>query len=324
MKMKKIKIIPCDEKVIAQIPNIIGFLEYLFGDKEIRLYATLEDNELGFVGETDEFSVLIDNEGNYTVFTIGEDGKLYSIYKDNYSVFFKDDELSHIIDNDRIEYSLSFCPLKQLDKDGYDGNVSFKQYNPENDVLCEIYYQHMCREINGSMYIFEEHTKRISELYIDEDYNKNIDVDYSETPRFKPRILPKRAKYFVGYTFGDRNPGFTIAAIKDFGILKVLKEGAISLFDYYKVVRYAKAFALLPNGEFFNNWPLSKQYKEEDLKSLIKGYGLKSELPKFFMDLYNDENEDVTRIKQIIMDINELKEREEPPTTNMWLKLKKF
>lgn len=316
MKMKKIKIIPCDENVIAQLPNIMGFLEDLFGDKEIRLYATLEDNEYGFVGETDEFSVLIDSEGKHTIFTIGEDGNLNYVYKDNYSIYFNNNELSHIIDIDNIEYSVAYCPLKKLDKDGYDGNVSFSQYNPENDVLCTIYYQHMYREKNDSVYIFEEHTKQISELYIDEDFNKK--------PSFKAGLLPKRAKYFVGYTFGDRDPGFTIAAIKDFGMLKVMKEGSAALFDYYKVVRYAKALALLPNGEFYNNWPLSKQYKEEDLKSLVEGYGLKSELPKLFIDLYNDEDEDVTRIKQIIMDINELKEIEEPPTTNMWLKLKKF
>lgn len=124
MKTKKIKIIPCDEYVIEQIPNIMGFLEDLFGEQEIRVYATEEDNKLGFVGENDEFSVFIDNEANYTLFTVGKDGKLYSVYKDNYSIFFEDNKLSHIIDNDKVEYKVAFYPLEKKDKDDYDGNVA--------------------------------------------------------------------------------------------------------------------------------------------------------------------------------------------------------
>lgn len=316
IQMKKIKIIPCDENVIAQIPGIINFLSNLFGDTEIKVYATLEDNKLGFVGETDKFSVFIDNEANYTLFNVGEDGKLCSVYKNNYSIFFNENELSYIIDDNKIEYSVAFCPLQEVDKDGYNGNVVFKQYNPDNDTFCTIFYQHMYREKDGDICIFDEHTKQMSELYIDEDYKKS--------PAYKPGILPKRAKYFLGFTFYEGNREFNIAAVKDYGILRVAKEGATSLYGSYKTVRYVKASALLPNGELYNNWPLSKQYCEDDLKQLIASYGLKTQLPELFIDLYNDEDEDVTRIKQLIMDISQLKEIEKPETTNMYLKLKLF
>lgn len=314
MKMKKIKIIPCDENIIAQIPNILNFLDDLFGEREIRVYATLEDDKLGFVGETDDFSVLIDNEANCTIFTRGEDGKLYSVYKDNYSIFFENNELSHIIDNNKIEYSVAFCPLEIEDKDGYDGNVCFKQYNPNNDVLCSIYYQHDYREKDGNPYIFDEHTKQIGELYIDEYYKTK--------PKYKPGLLPKRAKYFLGYTFMHGDPEYNMVALKEYGILRVTTEGALSLLGSRKVVRYIKAQALSARYELYNNWPLSRHYVEEELKDLINSYGVKSELPKLFIDLYNDEDEDAIRIKEIIMDVNKIKEVENPETTNMWLKLK--
>lgn len=173
----------------------------------------------------------------------------------------------------------------------------------------------MYRKKDGKPYIFSEHTKHISRLYIDEEY--------STSPRYKVGLLPKRAKYFCGYTFKEGDRDFNIVARKEYGALKVAKEGAVSLLGADKVVRYIKSLALLPNGEFYDSWFLSKPYVEKDLKTLISSYDLQTELPQLFIDLYNDEDGNVEKIKEIIMDINEVKKKikENPKENNLYLKL---
>lgn len=299
-----VQIVNLDEETLKKVPNVIELLYEIFGAKTIGLFAVVVDNELGFIGRDGGNCVYIHKDG-YNHFTLNQDEELGALRKDGLEIFFGED--IYYVDENKIEQHVDLYSLSEPDQDDYDGCVSYKQYNPENDTLCEMRYQHMYREMDGRPIIYGYHTQKIDCLYIDEDYTKK--------PRPKKGFLPKRAKYYTKVEFDDDMVGYKMTLIRDYGLMEFLEKGPYQLEKKRRLVRYAKTQLIDLEGNFRDFWPLGEQLKTEELLELIKSYGFKTELPWQLIEIYNGRDNFVNTLQEIVRQMKEvskeMKETEE-------------
>lgn len=302
--VKMVQIINLDEQILKSVPHVIELLYEIYGPKTIGLFAVVVDNELGFVGRDGGDCVYIHKNG-FNQFSLTQEEELGAIRKDDLEIFFGDDV--YFVNGDKIEQHVELYALDEPDTDDYDGCVSYKQYNPHNDTLCEIRYQHMYREIGGRPIIYGYHTQKIDCLYIDEEYTKK--------PRPKKGLLPKRAKYYTKVEFDSDMVGYKLTGIREYGLFDFLEKGPYELQMENNLIRYAKTQLIDADGNFRDFWPLGEQLKPEEIKDLIKSYGFKTVLPGDLIDIYNGRDEIVNTIMEIVKQMKEvskeLKETEE-------------
>ena len=213
--MAKIEIIDCCYDVIKEIPNVMTLFHNLFGDGTIALYSVLVDDKLNFVGRSGNNCALVSDEG-YTLFEL-KDENLFSITRDDYLVYVDD---CCFVEDSGIQHSLDFFKVQE-DVEGYDGCISYKQYNPSNDTLITITYQQMYNDREQGDKIYSCHTVDIDRVYIDERFQELGRVDYG--------FVPKRAKYFHKLEVDSDMVGYKLAALKEYGFFKYLMNGAEAL-----------------------------------------------------------------------------------------------
>lgn len=298
------KIINCDDAVIEKIPNIMELVYQLFGEKDVTVFATLDEKDLGFIVRAEERCVFINNKGEYTLFTVDENDDLYAVGKKDYTVVFSDSLC--FVSQDK-ESSLAIKPLAKPDEDDYDGMVRFLQYDKKNDVMCEIDYQQMYREHNGFAPIYSFHTKRIDRVYIDEKFEKKKE---------RPGLLPRRAKYFSKMMFKEGELGYDICALKEFGLVEFLSKGPYQLVRDNEIVRYSKTYAIDFSGVYRDPWPFGKDYTEDDIKALIQQFGFESEIPEEFLTIYNGGDRTIQTIKEVVGLMKEVQPLLEKPENN--------
>lgn len=299
-----VQIADIDEETLQKVPHVIELLYEIFGEKTIGLFAVLVDNELGFVGRDGGNCVYIHKNG-YNHFTLKENEEIGAIRKGKLEMYFGDDV--YFVDENKIEQHLELCSFAEPDPDDYDGCVSYTQYNPKNDTSCEIRYQHMYREIGGRPIIYSFHTQKIDCLYINEEYTK----------KSKPRrgILPKRAKYYTKVEFDDREIGYKITGIREYGLMNFLERGPYELQMESNVIRYAKTQFIDSEGNYRDIWPLGEQLKTEEIIDLIGSYGFHTSIPEELIEIYNGRDDLINAILEIVQGMKEvskeLKEKEE-------------
>ena len=292
-----VQIVEMTEELISNVPHVIELLYELYGAKTIGLFAVIVDDKLGFVGRLGADCVYIHDKG-YNRFTLNAKEELGAIGLDGLDVFFGDS--IYFVSKDKIEHHIDLLPLSQIDTDDYDGCVSYKQYNPLNDTLCEIRYQHMYREIDGRPIIYSYHTKKIDCLYIDEDYTKK------GTPN--KGILPKRSKYYTKVEFDDDMLGYKLTGIREYGLLEFLEKGPYQLQMERNLIRYARTKYIGSDGNYHDFWPLGEQLKPDELEQLIKNYGFNIEPLWQMIEIYNGRSEIVDIIQSIVKEMKPISE----------------
>ncbi len=300
------RITRCTDDIIEKIPNIMGHVYEYFGDKEVVVYAVLDNNEVSFIVRNHNNCLYIKKEiKNYSItpFQLKEDKTIGMIkLGDNY-FYYSDEGKIYMVDKYKKEFMIGMKKLPHEDIDGYDGMVYYIQYNPENDTLCDIRYQQMYRELDGIPHIYEFHTKKIDILAIDEQYSKK-GAD-------KKGIVPKTSKYFTKYEFNSEEIGYTLTAIKDYGLLNVIVNGAYNLQKSNQVVRYIKTPFVHKNGDYADLWPFTKQITTEELHELIKSYGFENVIPQVYLDFYNGQIPVVNELKSLVNEMKELEKSED-------------
>ncbi len=296
-----VQIVELDEETLNQVPHVIELLYEIYGPTTIGLFAVLVDGNLGFVGRNGVDCVYIHKDG-YNNFTLTQDEELGAIRTSGFEVFFGDD--IYFVDKNNIECHVDLLRLSEPDQDDYDGCVSYKQYNPSNDTLCEIRYQHMYREMDGRPIIYGYHTKKIDCLYIDEDYSKK------KMP--SKGIIPKRSKYYSKMEFDVEELGYKLALLKEYGLIDMFSDNLCNPPIERNLIRYIQTKYIDANGCYHDFWPLGEQLKIEDLNNLIKSYGFRTELPWEMIEIYNDRDRLVNNIREIVKEMktitNEMKE----------------
>ena len=141
-----VQIVEITEELLPNVPHVIELLYELYGAKTIGLFAVLVDDKLGFIGRDGADCVYIHNDG-YHRFTLNEKEELGALGFKDFDAYFGD--AIFFITKDKVEHHIDLLALSEPDQDDYNGCVSYKQYNPSNDTLCEIRYQHMYNERDG-------------------------------------------------------------------------------------------------------------------------------------------------------------------------------
>lgn len=277
--------VECCFDIIQKIPNVMGRLYKLFGEETIVLYAVLIDKELGFVGRSGNRCALVQSDG-YTLFEL-ENENLLKIIKDNYEIYVDE---NYFVSKDGMEHSLDFFETEE-DLDEYNGRIFYKQYNPANDTLCVIAYQQMYNDRGGRPLIYRSHTEVIDGVYIDEKV--------TEFGRPISGFVPNTSKYFNKIELEEDMLGYKIAASKEFGLIKCLEKGALSLYEETKIIRYIEVSYIDRKGNYIEFWPLGKQVDSQTIIKLIEDYGFNSSIPNLFINVYNDWDETINLIKNI-------------------------
>lgn len=277
------------EETLKRVPHVIELLYEIYGPITIGLFAVLVDNELGFVGRNGADCVYIHKNG-YNNFTLTHNEELGAIRTDEYEVFFGDDV--YFVDKNKIECHVDLLKLSTPDQDEYDGCVSYKQYNPSNDTLCEIRYQHMYREVDGKPIIYGYHTKKIDCLFIDEEY--------SSKPQPGKGILPKRAKYYSKIEFDDGMLGHKLASFKECGLINMLNGNSSDIPVERNMIRYIQTMYIDGNGIYHDLWPFGEQLKPEELNEFISSYGFSTGLPWQMIEIYNGRHRLINNIGEIV------------------------
>lgn len=298
-----VQIVECTEDILKSVPNVIELLYEIYGAKTIGLFAVVVDNELGFIGRDGANCVYIHKNG-YNNFTLNENEELAAVKKGEYNIYFGSDV--YFEDAKKIEHTVNLYSLDELDQDEYNGCVSYKQYNPESDTLCEIRYQHMYRELDGKPIIYSYHTSKIDSLYIDENYIK--------MPTPKKGLLPKRCKYYSRLEFEDDMVGYKWAMIKDYGLENFLNGNFYNLQKERNVIRYIKTLLIDADGNYRDFWPLGEQLTRDDINTLIASYGFNTSVPNEILNIYNGYDELINNLFEIVLQMKviskEAKEKE--------------
>ncbi len=293
-----VQIIDFDIEMLQKCPHVIELLYEIFGPKNIGLFAVVDNNQLCFVGRDGGDCVYIHSNG-YNRFTLNDDEELGALHVGDFDMFFSNDDV-YFVDGKKMEHYIQLEPNLEPDEDGYDGYVSYKQYNPETDTLCETTYQHMYREMDGRPIIYGYHLKKIDCLYIDEQFNK----------KSKPGIglLPKRAKYYSKVEFDSDQVGYNISLINEHGFIEFLSKGAYALQNERFMLRYVKTRFVDLDGNYRDFWPFERVLKKEEISEMIKSYGFRDEVPASLIDAYNGRNDIVNNILEIVEQMKEIHE----------------
>ncbi len=300
------KIIRCSDEVVELIPNIMNHVYEYFGDKELIVYAVLDDKDIGFIVCDNYNCIYIKKEySNYSItpFQLKEDKSIGMIRIGDDSFFHSDEGLIYMVDKDKKEHMIGAKKLTCEDTDGYDGFVYYVQYNPENDTLCDIRYQQMYREIDGKPHIYSFHTKKMDVVAIDEQYSK-----YGAD---KQGLLPKTSKYFTKYEFNSEELGYTLSAIKDYGLVNVITNGSYNLQKSDKSIYYVKTAYVAKDGNYLDLWPFARQLKPEELEQLIHSYGFNHTIPNTLMDFFNGDIPIVCELNSLVSEMVELEKSQD-------------
>ena len=292
-----VQIVEITEDLLPNVPHVIELLYELYGAKTIGLFAVLVEGKLGFIGRDGANCVYIHN-GGYNRFTLNEKEELGALGINGFDVFFG--EGIYFVSKDKIEHHIDLMPLSEPDQDDYDGCVSYKQYNPQNDTLCEIRYQHMYREMDGRPIIYGYHTRKVDCLYIDEEYTKKGSPTKG--------LLPRRSKYYTKVEFDEDMVGYKLTGIREYGLLEFLSKGPYELQMERNLVRYARTTHIGSDGNYRDIWPLGEQLTTEELEKLIKSYGFNTEPAWELIEIYNGRSDLVDTIQAIVSEMKPISE----------------
>jgi hypothetical protein len=224
---------------------------------------------------------------------LNEKEELGAIGIDDFDVFFGEEV--YFVSKDKIEHHIDLIPLSEPDQDDYDGCVSYKQYNPGNDTLCEIRYQHMYNERYGRPTIYGYHTRKVDCLYIDEEYTKKGSPSRG--------LLPKRSKYYTKVEFDEEMIGYKLTGIREYGLIDFLSRGPYELQMDSNIIRYARTVYIGSDGNYHDFWPLGEQLKVEEINEMIKSYGFNVEPAWEIIEIYNGKSEIVDIINSIVTEM---------------------
>ena len=296
------EIIKWDTDLMKMLPGIFKIIKAsLFSDKGAA-YVILDDGKLDIFARSGGRGVYINNKGDkveVSSYLFDKDYKIKSFAIGNKQYGYLNERVNAIENETNIEQSLLLTEMTNSSEP--DGFVTYTQYDRERDIECEIQYKHRyyksANEERGRIYPYR--LTHISSLMIDE---------HSGAKHVGPGLIGKGHEY---YTVLEATPDYydySLVALKEAGLVELVKQGAESILKDSKITRYIKGVYMGRDGVFRPLWPLGKTYKEEDLFKLIKDYGFDPTIPSDLFEIYNDQHELVNKVKEVLSKVKEIDE----------------
>lgn len=285
----QISILKPDKDNIQRIQGVIDYVYRAYQLSEVEAYIVKEDGEIGFVfygtnvnGE--EMNLYINNKENgleFTAFTLDENGKFNYIGNSEYRYFFNEDEITILDCNNGMQYLVSVVPLVSSfsDKATFNSYLSFRQYNPETDVACEIQYAQILRL-----------DKKDKSVIVKCPENVFIDSEWSKKGPLKPGFVPGSRKYF------------SKIAVQEYDIASLSIEDSI---------RYVPIKYITNTGDYLTLGYFSKKYEFEEVEGIIKSHGFMSSIPNKFVNVYNECDVDFRKLSWIVSEVEDERNKNE-------------
>lgn len=224
---------------------------------------------LSFDNEVTSVEFLLDEEYGLDFVAISED---YVVSLEKVDEDRTKDEFVFVNNNNGNVEEFDFKPRGNMDPDGYDGYATYVQYSREKDIRLMMIFQHMVKAENR---VYGYHLNNPLFVIIDKNINKGRHK--------KERYVKKRFNY-------EENPiSYTLATMKDNGVLNTLSEGAVNInmmaeFNrYYRIIRETET-------EIKIGFPFGKQYTIEEINAYLKKLGFNTTVPAEIIDFYNGDN----------------------------------
>ena len=285
----QISVLKPDKDNIQRIQGVIDYVYRAYKISEVEAYIIKEDGEIGFVfygtnvnGE--EMNLYINNKESgleFTAFTLDENGNFEYIGNEEYRYFIGEDGITVIDNKTGIQYLISVVPLvsSSADKVSFNSYLSFRQYNPESDVACELQY---AQSLNLD--------KKDTNIYVKNPENIFIDSEWSKKGSLKPGFVPSSRKYFSKIS---------------------VQEYDISDMSVVDSVRYVPIKYVTKMGDYLTLGYFSKKYEFEEVEDMIKSQGFMSCIPNKFVDIYKECDLDLRKLSWIVSEVEEERQKEE-------------
>ena len=285
----QISVIKPNEDNIKRIQGVIDYVYRAYKMNEIEAYIIKDDGELGFVfygtninGE--EMSLYINNKETgleLTAFAFDEKGQFSYIGNEDYRYFFTEDGMQIIDSKTGMQYALSIVPLisSVSDRVDYNSYLSFRQYNPETDVACEIQYAQQLNLNENDTNVFIKHPENIF-----------IDSEWSKKGPIKPGFVPTSRKYF------------SKIAVQEYDISDMSVESS---------VRYVPIKYITKTGDYLTLGYFAKKYEFDELKEIITEGGFLSAVPSKFVDVFKGLDVDIRKLTWIVNEVEEERNKKE-------------
>lgn len=288
------KIIMCDNiNVLTELPHILKYASEQFQDMDIVSYAVLDDEKrINFILRHNSECIYLKNEDKcikFYHFSINENYLLdgfvagkYDIYNRNPVLMINRENLSQLV--------LDVVKREEPSDEGYDGIISFRQYNPENDISLEMQYQQMIRTVNGRHPIYECNLNNLDYVFIDKNASRNKPLT------FGPVI---NREYFARFDLSYDSVGYQRQKIKE-----ILLNGTFE--DKRNIVKYYTIKLITPRGNYITLFPFGNSYEKDDIIEIIRKYGFETSVPEELLSAYNGNNSIFNEILELTKQISEV------------------
>lgn len=235
----------------------------------------------------------LDNTGiSYSVFTVNQDYEVVDAGFDDFEMHYVDNKM--IVQNRENLFTQCLSLVKRengVDVDGYNGAVVYSQYSPELDIRSCLTYQQM----------YNDNCHKIYQSHIEVPFTYTIEKNVTK------KKTSRSQTYIKGEYSYDYNPfTFNIATMKDYGLISLLREGAINLQKTNKITRYYKILAYSPQKYAITGFPFTRQYYSSEMEDLFRAYGFNTSIPMYLLDLYNGEYSEMNLFNNIASIIKEV------------------
>lgn len=299
--MRDIKLDEIGELEIPKYGPVFACVYDLFGDYVGFFFKMYVDNKEYILQRRDNLFVLYtveeQNMVSYEMFTITEDYQIDTAGFDDFEMY--------TISGDRVIKERNSTNLDSLvflkrrdggDADGYDGSIGYIQYNQEKDVRLMLIFQQMYNAM-----------ERVYSYHVDKPPFQIL-IERGVGAKQKGSIVPVRQERYIrgDYDYRDHPYLYSMAVIKDYGLMEFMEKGAYALHKENQIVRYYKMLGKNADGYAITTFPFGKQYRYEDFKEMFDKYGFKSKIPENLIAVHNGDYEELNRYQEIASFMKEI------------------
>lgn len=285
------------EEVLSELGNIVNYAYERLGTTDITAYAALNDEKnLNLILRANNQCIYLVNDGEKLIsyyFTMNDENELDCYLTNDYEVYVREDSLVFVDRENANQLSVNLIKRETSDPEGFDGFVSYVQYNTDSDLHVEMQIPHMFRTVNNMPHIYTYNLNKIESIFIDKKFSKKKPMKFG---------IPINKEYFTRFELDFDTIGYSEQKYKD-----ILLKGSFD--DGRSVVKYYRIKLIDLDGNYVTFFPLGIDYTEEEILNRVAGYGFSKTVPDSIIEIYNGNDSIFEEIKEICSQIKQVEDK---------------
>ena len=284
-----IKMMQFSNEDVSKYSDAIDVVHEMFEKGTGNYFKYMIDDVIKIVYLEDDTVVVFEYKDNdivaYDSFRIDDNFNITALGTLDYDVCFdkENGEITFINHETNFEETIYFIDREgELDVDGFNGSIVYRQYNPENDTASVMTYQYMLHSGDNNR-IYRINFNRLMSVII----QKHATKKYHKMTSYIARNMSSDTYYY------------DLALIKDYGLQEFLNKGSYGLERDNSIKRFYKIKGILPGNYAFTFFPLCNQYNIQDMYKLIDDNGHHREPNDFILDFCNGNYKLLEEFKEL-------------------------